>query len=399
MKLEIRRPDHVVPEYSLTGDLLSFKSCEMAYRYYNGSSLPPSRPVQLWYGEFIHGVLESAYKLWDRDRVPFPWPYTEIEPGSRPELPPASLDRYDLRKVAWPIETALLQQGKRARNDDARRAAYRRAHAAINFLGPHLFPLINSAEEKVIGTRMVPLRNAGAPLRADRYVLTGVIDVVTDVELSSVPAGNRISQAIRLKCPGLSGRFEVIVDYKGSRRPPMKPLGNRAHKNSAWELGEWQVQTYGWLRKHQPDTPEVAAGILIYINEFSPGSNDVVELRREIEKGATDIRPLQGDRDDYTLRVWRPGSDPVFSEDFLWRRALRVIEIDEGSISKATSAFDETVRDIEANVADEALTGSIMTTWTPNCTEYQTCVACDFQSFCPKPAQRPAGVVPEGDEA
>src|SRR6185369_696349 len=101
----------------------------------------------------------------------------------------------------------------------------------------------------------------GTSARAHLYELHGIIDVVTDVELSGAPDSNIFKRAIHTANPALAGRFEVIVDYKGSRRP--------ATNHDYWRQGDWQVQTYAWLRTRQPHSLLVAAGVLLYVNELA----------------------------------------------------------------------------------------------------------------------------------
>lgn len=403
MRLEIRPRERIIPEYSLTGDLLSFRKCEKQYRYYNGSSLPPSRPVQLWYGEFIHGVLEQAYRLWAATRPDFPWPYTEIgldERGVNPPLP--DLHQLDIRKFGWTIERPLLQQGKRARSAIARRSAYRRAHVAVNMLGPHLFPLITAAEQRLIKTRDMP--EGLHDRRASHYILTGIVDVLTNMSMSSESLDNPISRAVQQSCPDLDGDYEVIVDYKSSRRPHLHD--GRGEVDLSWRLGEWQVKTYAWLRSQQPDAPRVAAGVLLYLNELSPSSNDVERLRRDIanQRDITDVRPAAGSRDELLLDLTRAGTRVELSEEFRLRRAIRVIPIDEStyesSMEPATRQFDAIVGEIEDRIEREAQTGGISQTWTHTCKDWQTCVACDFKTFCPGALKRPPGgrTPPVGDD-
>ena len=393
MELDLKRADHVVPDYSLTGDLLSFSRCELQYRYYNGSALPPSRPVQLWYGEFIHGMMEAAYRLWDASQgtLAFPWPYTPIGDAGPREAPDDALPAHDIRMLAWPIEQTLAQEGKQARSRRARLAAYNRAERAINMLGPHLFPLISAAEQRVLGTR--PLNGIdGMEPRSSRYALRGVIDVLGDV-IPDPSANNPILDAIGAAVPDLQGEFEIIVDYKGARRP--RSGGQRTDPH--WLLGEWQVQTYAWLRERQPDAHPVRAGILIYVNELSPSSSDVGQLQREVRNGETDILPEPGSPDYYEIEGWVQGAQAALGDAFKLRRALRVIPVTEESKAEATTSFDAVVAQIERNVALEAERGSISQAWRATCDDRNTCSACDFLSFCPHPAQ---GADPEapGDD-
>lgn len=383
MEIPVKRPERLVPEYSLTGDLLAFSQCARQYRYYNGSSLPPSRPVQMWYGEFIHGVLESAFRLWSEQPAlqEFPWPLTPIADDERPREPAAALAANDIRVIGWPVEAALAQQGKQARSRRARRAAYRRAQAAINMLGPHLFPLIEGAEQRVVGTRFIPRVDTMPEPRSERYGLQGVIDVLTHVRLAEASDGNIVREAVAAACPDLRGPFEVIVDYKGAQRPQIG--------STYWRLGEWQVRTYGWLRGQQHGALPVAAGILIYVNELAPGQAELAEIKKAMrgraEEGGSDITPVRGSRDYYLMEAWEPGRYVTLSPEFRLRRAIRVVPMHAGLIDEATSAFDMMVSEIEMRVMEEARTGSIQQAWEPNCDREGTCAACDFRYSCSRP--------------
>lgn len=383
MNLEIKRPDNIVPSYSLTGDLLSYLHCRLQYRYHNGSALPPSRPVQLWFGEFLHGTLELAFRFWqsNRGQYPFPWPFTPRPWRSEP----LNWVPNDIGKFAHLVEIALSRQGKQARSSDARNSAYQRVEAAINQLGPNLFPVIAAAEKKVISTRLVP--QSDFPLRASKYELHGVIDVLTNITLGQVSDGNLIREMVGAACPGLTGDYEVIVDYKGAERPRMS--------TDYWNQGEWQVQTYAWLRSRQPDALPVAAGILVYINELTPGNKEIQNLKAGLADGSTDVTPERASRDEQLVRLWRQGNDiSSLSPGFRLRRAIRVVPITEDSRNEALAEFDRVVRKIEEDIFNESVQGNILQSWSPTCNDMDTCVACDFRHFCPRRADSDLGYIP-----
>lgn len=368
-----------VPSFSLTGDVLSFQQCPLQYRYYNGSSLPPSRPVQLWTGEFAHGVLEEAYRYWHAHQPAFPWPCNQTP--WPPPWPGPLRASHDIGILGDLVEARLSAGGKNPRSSEARDFAYRRVEAAINMLAPYLFPLITAAERRISGTRPIP--GGPNPMRGggDRFELTGIVDVISSITANANPT-NPFVQAIQQITATTGAPFEVIVDYKAARRP--------AANEPKWDQHEWQVQTYAWLCGQVPQAQPVGAGLLMYINELVPSRSDLEDLRREVLNGDTDVIPPNGSPDYYALHRWQPtagGPLPQFSPQFLLARAIRVVDVSSPQVQHALSQIDQVVNQIEASAVSENNTGNITLNWGA-CGDERDCVACDFRHFCPNPFHR-----------
>lgn len=377
MALNLRALPFEVPSYSLTGDVLSFQRCGLAYRYYNGSSLPPSRPVQMWTGEFVHGVLEEAYRHWSAHHTAFPWPCTR-PPWPLPPVEAAQVAN-DIGSLGHRVEARLAASGKRSRSEAAREAAYGRVETTVNELCPHLFPIITAAEERISGTRAMPSLPAGEEARGTRYELTGVVDVISSVMLGQADP-NPLVQLIQRQIPNVpAGEYDLIVDYKAGRRPA---LGSELR-----EQFELQVQTYAWLRRQVPQSRPVGAGMLIYINELRPSRDDMVELRREIARASTDVIPASGSADYYAVHTWQPERPtPALSFDFRLRRAVHVVDVAPNLVQNAVGRIDSVIAQIESSAFREHNAGDIPNNWRA-CGAEEDCVACDFVHFCPAPAQ------------
>ncbi len=381
MALGRRELPFEVPRYSLTGDILSFQRCELQYRYYNGSALPPSRPVQLWTGEFIHGVLEEAYRYWQQHRPAFPWPCNPT-PWPPPQTPLQRAPN-DIGVIGDAVEARLAAAGKRPRNTNARDIAYNRAAEAINLLGPDLFPLITDAERRISGTRPMPQLPQQHPARGDRYELTGVVDVISHVSMNANPQ-NTLVRMLQARCPGLNPPFEIIIDYKAERRPPTNDPRRVSRRNHH----KWQVQTYAWLLTRLPQATPVGAAMIVYVNELFPSQEDFEALQQEVRNGSTDVIPPRGSADYYAISRWRPGAPiPSLSTDFRIERAIWIVDVSQASLTNAVAQIDAVVAHIETSACNEHISGNIPSNWRATGLD-RDCVACDFKHFCPNPAPR-----------
>lgn len=394
MSLSVRSKPYIIPEYSLTGDLLAYLTCGLQYRYQNKGTLPPSMPIQLWFGDFIHGVMEEAYLKWkDDDWKDFPWDWqtqirkVELEIHKRMESrglqPPANL--------FCPFETESDHQGLCPDHDHPHKlVASIRAEAAINTWGPHLFPLVDDNEVRLKGIRDMPHYQKGRS-RSNYYGVTGIIDVLSSVKLEEATDKNLIIKylhqdpSFQEKLENLkSSKYEVIVDYKGMKRP--------SFNYNSWDHHHWQVQTYAWLRSLQPESNPVLIGILFYLNELSLFKEDLSELKKEVNDSNTDVMPEGNDKE--LILKWNPKKKtPILSESFRNLRSIRMIPTDSISLENSLQEFDNVVTDIEKSIINEVDGQVIQDSWKTN-PDKRTCDACDYKTFCKSSASKKKLTVP-----
>lgn len=397
--LHVREPDRTLPEFSLTGDLLSFLKCPLQYRLYNRGKLPPSVPVQQWFGEFIHGTLEEAFARWKDPQWPqyarsFPWTWSE----QLKEIELAIFQRL-LSRGLPPPPGLLYEKLKRTDYSDAdesqRGIASKRFDMALNTWAPHLFPLVDSAEVRLRGSLEMA---ADSRFRATRFSVTGIVDVLSSVRLRQAPGNNiiirrlRENENIRREMDRSADDFDIIVDYKGMRRPPLD--------DPSWEHQEWQLQTYAWLRRRQRPDRRVLAGVLLYLNELLPSETDMKHLARDVQEQVTDVAPGAADRAQILLRSRAPiNDDTIHDEERLTAenaltvpyredRSFRLIEVDTGTTAGAVEQFRTVVAQIESAVHTEMRSSDVRAGWIPR-PQQQTCVACDFKYHCPKRGDQP----------
>ncbi len=368
MPLGVRSKPYTIPSYSLAGDLIGFLRCGLQYRYQTIGRMPPSRPIQLWFGEFIHGVMDESFRRFDASR----------RTGDI-RLPPWS--DAEVIEICALIESRLAARGLKAWNDEVRNLGYRRAAVAINDLGPHLFPLIRFSEVRLSGARPLPKIKDDLQFRdADRYEITGVVDVISSVEMNRPEhANNLIVKTIKSKlAKQLPEVFEIIIDYKGMRRPNHFGMG----KKSLWEQYEWQIQTYAELRKRQQGAKTVSAGVLLYLNELSPTRSDFDVLRDEMRQRITDVIPDDGSNLMKEISGGKIDIDKL-PIDFRIRRALHIVLINEKTIQNALIQFDNVVKEIETCRGKEFHGESILDCWFRNPSDVHTCEVCDSRTYCP----------------
>lgn len=369
MRITTKNEPYDIPKYSLTGDLLSFLGCGLQYRFNNKGSMPPSVPVQLWFGEFIHGVMEEAFLMWKEGQF-------DIDQITFEEVQSISVKVADRLEVKGLRPYANLFQREDTPDKKCKNClANQRAFKSLYVWAPHLFPLVEGNEVPLENIRAMPDTSYGA--RSDFYAMTGVADVITSIKISEIATNNRIMQYLTdndiiKEYIDRYDEFEIVIDYKGTMRPNLD--------DKTWEHHRWQLNTYMWLRKQQlisegKDYP-VIGGFLLYLSELRPSDDFCKKFYSVVQSRNTDVLPEGYDLD--LVKNGKPGR-----ERFLMDRCIRVIPFDEGDVQSSLKHFDDTVKMIETNVQSEMRNSKdVMSHWKGTPKE-ENCTACDAKTFCP----------------
>ena len=393
MKLPSRSKAYMIPEYSLTGDLLSFLTCNLQYRYQNKGTLPPSKPVQRWFGEFIHGVMEEAFLQWKYQHTKFPWDWlTDIRP-----IEDKIDERLQVRGLYSHDEDLFFSKSnhrdvKVLNEHDHQKLASARAERAINIWGKHLFPLIDSSELLIKGIRKMPNYDENKS-RSNYYGINGVVDVLTSMKIKDAQQSNldtydnkiinflKQDEDFQKRISQYSDNedYEIIIDYKGMKRPPLKVTDPKAENK--WENHKQQILTYSWLRSKQEDSKPIIAGIIFYLNELVPSKEDLVLIKEELREDLTDIG-WKYENDVKLIENWKEEDKaPELSEEFKTDRSIRIINVDLTEQQKALDKFDSVVANIEDSMIKEIKGCKIQEAWKAD-SDKRTCLACDFKTFC-----------------
>ncbi|MFX0142064.1 MAG: PD-(D/E)XK nuclease family protein, partial [Candidatus Hodarchaeota archaeon] len=282
-------------------------------------------------------------------------------------------------RIFCPYDSSFQQQGLCPdSNHPHQLLASQRTDEAINTWGHHLFPLIKEAEVKLKGIRDMPNYREGVS-RCNYYGVTGIVDVISSVNIHEAPSGNLIlhyinqnSELQKILSNLNSTDFEIVIDYKGTRRP--------ATSDSEWEYHEWQIYTYAWLRMRQPNANNVVAGIIFYINELAPSLEDLLQLKDNVQNNVTDIMP-QGRDLTAIQNCNRNNPTPQLTQAYRENRSIKLIPITKQKINNSLQQFDNVVNNIEDSVLSEIRGNIIQNSWCAKAVK-RNCTACDFKTFC-----------------
>jgi hypothetical protein len=368
MSLTIRPATAVSRTWDVAGDLLSFLRCGLQYRYSRPGTPRPSHSAQQFSGRFLQQVLEDA---WLSSKTP-----------ASPSVPYSD---NALQELLDHVEQRLAAHGVRCHNATGRHYTRLRAAAAVNELGPLLFPLLCHARLQVSGSfHRQPAPDSRDPVSQPSWELTSTIHAIARLQpCHSTPSSNPLVELIQQHLPAShSDTAELIIDFQGNRRPDSDQPAT-----SCDDLTQLQILAASLLYSPRTRYP-VVAGVVCYLSELVPSRRQFRALRRKLLQCPEDPAvPPADSLDARILRTWKPRSanelPPLLSLNYRLQRTIRIVPISSADQQTTLHQLESIVRRIEHCRSAEQRSGQILSAWELNPSNPAVCHACDARTWCP----------------
>jgi putative RecB family exonuclease len=217
--------EHLKRQYSVAGDILTFRRCKRQYGMYKLRCYRPAKTIQFYFGTVIHQTLDLAHEHY----------LGRLDPTLKSTVPSDE----QIQSYFLAAESSLRTRGIVPFSRTQRESALKLLRRFNRHYGPKLYPRVRDTECRL-------------QMDLGKVVMQGVVDV-----LLTSPASRGLG----------------IWDYKGSELPSGEKMRRILHD---YEL---QMRVYSLLYSHKyGDKPDEA--VLVFLNELKSDPPTREEERR-----------------------------------------------------------------------------------------------------------------------
>lgn len=239
LRVSRERRERLKRQYSISGDVLTFRRCRRQYGMYKLRCYRPAKTVQFYFGTVIHQTLDLAHEHY----------LGRLDPTLKSTIPTDD----NIQSYFLAAESSLRTRGIVPFSRTQRESALKLLRRFNNHYGPKLYPRVQDTECRL-------------QMDLGKVVMQGVVDV-----LLASPASNGLG----------------IWDYKGTDFPSGERMRRILHD---YEL---QMMVYSLLY-HNKYGNKPDETVLVFLNELKSDPPTAEEERRAFFQLKVDSSTMKG---------------------------------------------------------------------------------------------------------
>ncbi|MFA5153179.1 MAG: PD-(D/E)XK nuclease family protein [Clostridia bacterium] len=244
----VRRELHgPLPTYSITGDILAYKTCPRQYGFFSQRGYTPAHNIQLWFGTIVHQVLDKLHQQYQG----------RLNPERQGQLPTQNDVQFFFNQINESLRVRGIKSYSRTLDRDGDEQHALRILQQFNAVeGASLYPNIRDTEYRFQNQQ-------------HGYILQGVVDVLKDTSEEEIPEGYDSVE---------------VWDYKASKNPLHQPLNQQNQRR----MRNYRFQLLVYAHMYFLKTGKYPKkGILYFLNELSnrdiptPSPQQILAMRQK----------------------------------------------------------------------------------------------------------------------